>query len=38
MEKRNENNVPMEKDLQTEITRLKKVVQDQKNESQLLGY
>lgn len=36
MDKRDENNVPMEKDLLTEITRLKKVVQDQKNEIEKL--
>ena len=32
MEKRNESNMLIKNDLQTEITRLKKVVQDQKNE------
>lgn len=30
MEKRNESNMLIKNDLQTEITRLKKVVQDQK--------
>ena len=34
MEKRNESNMLIKNDLQTEITRLKKVVQDQKNEIQ----
>ena len=36
MEKRNESNMLIKNDLQTEITRLKKVVQDQKNEIEKL--